>query len=88
MNGKMTVKRRQERVGHRLQADLRNARPGSPRSYRGDTVGCPPLPGRQERAVFRANLGGTAEGLPFVPMGTEGVFYGLAEVKAHAGARL
>ena len=32
MNGKMTVKRRQERVGHRLRADLRTSglvRPGA-----------------------------------------------------------
>ena len=75
MNGKITVKRRQERSGHRLQARLRTpglVRPGAAVETRPVR---PPLPGPRARAAFGANPGGTAEGFAFRPRdGMRGVF--------------
>ncbi len=74
MNGKITAKRRQERVGHRLQADLRTpglVRPGAavetrPEAHR--------YRGFQVRAGRGVNLGGTAEGMTFRPKRDGGSF--------------
>ena len=55
MNGKMTVKRRQERVGHRLQTDLRTpdlVRPGAAVETRPVR---PPLSGPRVRAAGGVN---------------------------------
>ena len=75
MNGKITVIRRRERSGHRLQARLRTpglVRPGAAVETRPVR---PPLPGPRVRAAFGANPGGTAEGFAFRPRdGTRGVF--------------
>ena len=68
-NGKITGKRRQERVGHRLGADPRNrpvwfAREQPWRHGRPS----PSLPGLMSaRGSFHANPGGTAEGSAFRP---------------------
>ena len=75
LNGKIACLRSQERTGHRLKACLDRVAcsPGSgpwegdgmPRRYRG------------QKCVHDicTNAGGTAEGLPFVPMGGRGAFF-------------
>ena len=74
MNGKITVKRRAERVGHRLQADLRT--PGLVRP--GAAVETRPVAlryrGHECASKSDVNLGGTAE-VAFRPsFGMEGLF--------------
>ena len=75
MNGKITMKRRQERSGHRLQARLWTpglVRPGAAVETRPVR---PPLSGPRVRAAGGVNPGGTAEGFAFRPRdGTRGVF--------------
>ena len=48
---------------------------GSPRSGHGDMDGYPPIAGFERTQSFCVNAGGTAEGLPFVPVfGRKGIF--------------
>ena len=62
------MKRRQERSGHRLRARLRTLRLVRPGAAAGkDVDGCPPLEGVECAPGAVRIVGGTAEGLPFVP---------------------
>ena len=49
-----------------------DARFGSPGSRRGDTAGPPSVTGASSAYSVSMNLGGTAEGLPFVPRDWDG----------------
>ena len=74
-NGKIGRSSTTERGGHRLEAALVRAPLVRPGAAHESGTACPAVTGVGVSAPWRGNAGGTAEGLPFVPIGGTGGFF-------------